>query len=405
MADLFTKAANVKTITKLWVIGIALLIMVNVPYADDHNQSRVVPASPASSPNTASSVKPLIAALGTPAQIREDDRAPHAALLTSSLPLLDGNYTGTVENLTTSLTADFTIRLQVSDGKLTGAMSVSPPLYGSGALTGTTDGSKLTFAVASDIGTITFTGINKGSQITGRYTVQHPSGGRELGSFKLQQGKAESRATQSESIARTDAATVPTPASLPEVTPTTAEPPKVVATPMVHSDPKNYASCMNGFSYACNKRLLNPDEAADVRVSDLRRNVSSCMNGLSYACNRSLLTADEAANVKASDLRRNFSSCMNGLSYACNRSLLTSEERVAVDASELKRNYSSCMNGLSYACNKRLLTPDELSRVQASDLQRNYTSCLTGFSYACNRSLLTSEQLSAVEAKEATRHR
>jgi hypothetical protein len=46
MSDLFTKAANIKTSTKLWVIGIALLIMVNLSGSENPS-----PSAPVSAPS------------------------------------------------------------------------------------------------------------------------------------------------------------------------------------------------------------------------------------------------------------------------------------------------------------------------------------------------------------------
>jgi hypothetical protein len=397
MSDLFTKAANVKTSTKLWVIGIALLIMVNLPGSDNPSPSAPVSAPSTHSTSTAPLTTPMVAV---------PDRRPVASTVDPShrstqpptSSAVAGHYAGTVHNQTAALSADFAIELHDSHGALSGSMAVKPPLYGSGALTGTVDNKGVTFTVMSDIGTLVFTGVHDGEQITGTYTVQHPAGGQEAGSFKLAKESAIRAVLPTEATSHAETAVEYTNMSPPEKAPVVAEPPKVIPQP-AHSDPKNYSACMNGLSYACNRSLLTSDEAANVQANDLRRNYSSCMNDLSYACNKILLTSDEAVKVKASDLRRNYSSCMNGLSYACNKTLLTPEEATTVAASDLRRNYSSCMNGLAYACNKNLLKPDQLSAVQASDLRRNYSACMNGLAYACNRSLLTSDQLLEVETK------
>lgn len=397
MSDLFTKAASVKTSTKLGVIGIALLIMVNLPGSDNPSPSASVSAPSSHSTGTAPLTTPMVAV---------HDRGPVASTVDPShrstqpptSSSVAGHYAGSVRNRTAAKSADFAIELHDSHGALSGSMAVKPPLYGSGALTGTVDNKRLTFTVMSDIGTLVFTGVHEGERITGTYTVQHSAGGKEAGSFKLSKESAIRAALPTEATSHAETAES-TNMSPPEKTPIVAVPPKVIPQPPAHSDPKNYSSCMSGLSYACNKSLLTSDESANVQANDLRRNFSSCMNGLSYACNKNLLTSDEAAKVKASDLRRNYSSCMNGLSYACDKTLLTPEEATTVATSDLRRNYSSCMNGLAYACNKNLLTPDQLSTVQASDLRRNYSACMNGLSYACNRSLLTTDQLLEVETK------
>jgi len=404
MSALFTKAAKVKTTTKLWVIGIALLIMVNVPFTDNHSQSAPVPASQPHPTSTSPPIAPPTEA-PKPRSLKTTENPQHHTIESSSSSSVAGYYTGTVHNQTAGLSADFTIQLQDAGGTLSGVMTVKPPLYGSGALKGKRDGQNLSFAVRSDIGTISFTGVDKGEQIAGTYTVQHPSGGLEVGSFKLAKGSATNRPGQAETAAGADTPVQPSNVIPPERVPVPAESPATITQPVPHSDSKNYASCMGGISYSCNKALLTVDEAANVHASDLRRNYASCMNGLSYSCNKGLLTPDETAKVNASDLRRNYASCMNGLSYACNKGLLTPEERTSVEASDLRRNYASCLNGLSYACNKNLLTPDELSKVQANDLRRNYSACMNNLSYACNRSLLTSDQLLEVQARDRSRQK
>jgi len=404
MSDLFTKAANVKTSTKLRVIGIALLIMVNLPVSDNPTPSAPVSAPSSHSTGTAPLTTPMVAA---------PDRRPvastvdpsHRSTQPPSSSAVAGHYAGTVHNQTAALSADFAIELHDSHGALSGSMAVKPPLYGSGALTGTVDNKRLTFTVMSDIGTLVFTGVHDGEQITGTYTVQHPAGGQEAGSFKLLKESTIRAVLPTEATSHAETAVESRSMSPPEKAPVVAEPPKVIPQPPAHSDPKNYSACMNGLSYACNRSLLSSDEAANVQANDLRRNYSSCMNGLSYACNKNLLTSDEAVKVKASDLRRNYSSCMNGLSYACNKTLLTPQEATTVAASDLRRNYSSCMNGLAYACNKNLLTLEQLSTVQASDLRRNYSACMNNLSYTCNRSVLTRDQLLEVETREQSRRK
>jgi len=404
MSDLFTKAANVKTTTKLWVIGGALLIMVNVPFVDNHFQSAPVPASP---PHPTSSTIPV--ELPTPTSktgsLKATDNPAHRTVQPISSSSVAGDYAGTVHNQTAGLSADLALQLHDTGGTLSGDMTVEPPLYGSGTLKGTRDGQNLRFIVMSDIGIISFTGVDKGEQITGVYTVQHPSGGPEVGSFTLAKGSASHRAAQAEKTVGGDTPLQPSGVIPPARAAVAAKSPATITGPIPNSDPKNYASCMNGISYSCNKALLTPDEAANVHASDLRRNYASCMNGLSFSCNRGLLTQDETAKVHVSDLRRNYASCMNGLSYACDKGLLTPEERNTVKASDLQRNYASCLNGLSYACNRNLLTPDELSKVEASDLRRNYAACMNNLSYACNRGILTSDQLLEIQARDRSRQK
>jgi hypothetical protein len=398
MSDLFTKAANVQTTTKLWIVGIALLIMVNVPYVDTHYQPSPA-AAPASHPTSVATLSnPAIAASNTPPVTSTTDPSRRNTQPATSSAVA-GHYAGTVRNQTAVLSADVSIELHDANGAISGSMSVEPPLYGSGAFKGTIDDKVLTFTVTSDIGVLVFTGVSDGDQIIGEYTVQHPSGSQEAGSFKLSRQNPTKPRLSAQPKPPADAAIKPKDEAPPAKTPVVTEPPKIIPQPTAQSDPKNYLACMNGLFYACKKSVLTADEAAAIQANDLRRNYSSCMNGLSYACHNNLLTSDETEKVKASDLRRNYSSCMNGLSYACNKTLLTPEESTTVAANDLRRNYSSCMNGLAHACNKNLLTSEQLSEAHASDLRRNYSACVNGLAYACNRSLLTSDQLLEVQTR------
>src|SRR5665213_1328612 len=184
MSDLFTKAAKAKTSTKLWVIGIALLIMVNLPGSDYPSPSAPASAPSSHSTSTAPLTTPMVAVPDRRPAPSPIDPSPRTTQPTTS-PAVAGHYAGTVHNQTAALSADFAIELHDSHGALSGSMAVKPPLYGSGALNGTIENQSLTFTVKSDIGTLVFTGVHEGEQITGTYTVQHPAGGQEAGSFKL----------------------------------------------------------------------------------------------------------------------------------------------------------------------------------------------------------------------------
>jgi hypothetical protein len=107
-------------------------------------------------------------------------------------------------------------------------MSVKPPLYGSGALEGTADSRSLTFTVTSDIGTLVFTGVHEGEQITGTYTVQHPTGGLETGSFKLSKESTSNPVLPTETMHRAHTPVGSTNISPPEKAPEVEESPKVV---------------------------------------------------------------------------------------------------------------------------------------------------------------------------------
>ncbi len=114
----------------------------------------------------------------------------------------------------------------------------------------------VTFTVMSDIGPLVFTGVHEGEQINGTYTVRHPAGGQEVGSFKLSKEGAIRPIIPTEAVTHADVAVELTNTSPPEKAPVVAESPKVIPQPSAHSDPKNYASCVNGLSCACNKACL-----------------------------------------------------------------------------------------------------------------------------------------------------
>ncbi len=84
-----------------------------------------------------------------------------------------------------------------------------------------------TFTVMSDIGTLAFTGVHDGEQITGTYTVQHPAGGREAGSFKLSKESAIRAVLPREVTAHAETVVESTNMSPPEKALVGAEPPKV----------------------------------------------------------------------------------------------------------------------------------------------------------------------------------
>lgn len=98
---------------------------------------------------------------------------------------LTGDFTGTVQNLTSDTSAPFEILVHDSGGSLSGCMGVAKPLYGSGPLEGSETGADVTFVVSSSIGKITFSGPWQGTSIYGWYTVQHPDGSTEVGTFTL----------------------------------------------------------------------------------------------------------------------------------------------------------------------------------------------------------------------------
>ena len=104
---------------------------------------------------------------------------------------LTGNFRGTVHNVSANTSAEFAILVQDNKGSLSGCMGVVKPLYGSGPLQGSENGSDVSFEVASSLGKITFTGHWAQGSIDGWYDVQHADGSSELGTFSLEKHDAK----------------------------------------------------------------------------------------------------------------------------------------------------------------------------------------------------------------------
>ncbi len=401
MADLFTKATKVKTTTKLWVIAIALTIMVNIPFVDNHYQRTAVNTPTSSLPTTPPTTRALLpshrsSTATTDIGIDEPKRRPAYSPLT-------GEYSGVVHNQAAALSADFAIKVQDSGGALSGSMLVKPPLAGSGPLEGSVDGSSVTFAVTSSIGTITFLGTRSKNKITGTYIVEYTARPKESGTFALKSGPSVDTAAPIVSKLEPTAAPVSSP-KIQSLEPRSAMPAGADTQPLTrsaveHSDPKNLSYCLNGY-LPCNRALLTSEESNQVAASDRRRNLSYCLNGY-VPCNRNLLTPEESNQVAASDRRRNLSYCLNGY-VPCNRGLLTLEESAQVAVSDRRRNLSYCLNGY-VPCNRGLLTPEESAQVVMSGRRRNLSYCLNGYA-SCNPNLLTIEELAEVQARERQRH-
>ena len=100
-----------------------------------------------------------------------------------------------MHNLSSNTSAEFVIVVNESSGTLWGCLGVKQPLFGSGPLSGTLDGSRVSFVVRSAIGEITFDGQLSGSELNGIYTVAHQDAPSEEGTFTLR--KASSKGLKS----------------------------------------------------------------------------------------------------------------------------------------------------------------------------------------------------------------
>ena len=109
----------------------------------------------------------------------------------SSQTAVSGGFGGVVHNQTAAQSAAFGIVVRDDEGYLSGCMGVKPPLFGSGALFGTVEGNNVRLYVESAIGIISFSGVRNGATISGEYSVAHPNGGTEMGTFTLQRSSSK----------------------------------------------------------------------------------------------------------------------------------------------------------------------------------------------------------------------
>ena len=104
---------------------------------------------------------------------------------------ITGKFEGLVNNLYVNKSAAFVIVVNESSGAVWGCMGVRQPLFGSGPISGTFDGSHVSFVVRSAIGEIAFDGQLSGNELDGVYTVTHQNAPSEEGTFNLRKVKSE----------------------------------------------------------------------------------------------------------------------------------------------------------------------------------------------------------------------
>ena len=99
---------------------------------------------------------------------------------------LDGLYSGIVSNQTANLSASFVVLVHESEGFLSGCVGVREPLYGSGPLRGTVQGSRVLFAVDRPDFALSFEGRLRGKKILGSYLVSATNGSSQRGRFYVE---------------------------------------------------------------------------------------------------------------------------------------------------------------------------------------------------------------------------
>ncbi len=97
-----------------------------------------------------------------------------------------GSFLGTVHNLTADVRANFGVFVEEDQGLLWGCMAVRRPLYGSGPLYGSVEGTNVNFSVNSSALKLDFSGVRSGKRLSGTYTVENPDGASQEGEFLLE---------------------------------------------------------------------------------------------------------------------------------------------------------------------------------------------------------------------------
>jgi serine/threonine protein kinase len=97
-----------------------------------------------------------------------------------------GQFQGVVRNLSTQVSANFSVVWEDRGGPLAGCMVVQQPLSGSGPLEGAVQGDTVRFRVAATGATIDFEGIRTGETISGAYVVIVSGVQAQRGQFVLQ---------------------------------------------------------------------------------------------------------------------------------------------------------------------------------------------------------------------------
>jgi S1-C subfamily serine protease len=125
---------------------------------------------------------------GTTARPTEASRVPTPS---PTARIVTGLYSGTVHNQTSDISAKFVLLVRENDGLLAGCVGVQQPLYGSGPLQGTVQGSRVVFDVNRADFTISFDGTVHSKQISGSYLVSGRDGSNQEGEFYVERLRAK----------------------------------------------------------------------------------------------------------------------------------------------------------------------------------------------------------------------
>jgi hypothetical protein len=186
-------SALVILIVFLWSITITTRVSNKIPRQATTQASRVTSVDNA--------VVPAAAAYTS------DSKEPAAS--TKPAVSVSGTYVGTVHNQTSNASSSVVVVLhQTKGGLLDGCMDVKFPLYGSGALLGSIQGTHLSFVVSN----LTYQGDASKNEIAGSYGVSGPEEDH-LGKFRLTKQKAAKASYECVNGALTSVATAESPST------------------------------------------------------------------------------------------------------------------------------------------------------------------------------------------------
>jgi hypothetical protein len=90
---------------------------------------------------------------------------------TSGDAIQPGSYVGVVRSAPPGVAVRFGISIRDDGGSINGCMSIHPPLYGSGAISGTVKGKEISFDAVGPNYLLKFRGELQGSDLRGTYAV------------------------------------------------------------------------------------------------------------------------------------------------------------------------------------------------------------------------------------------
>jgi DnaJ domain len=172
------------TLVSALILVFALVTLASLDHAPSVKSTNAIDAaltkSPGGTVGVQSNAALASAATIPPVTLQSDE-------VSTSSRELRGMYVGTVHNSTAGKTAPMTVFFEgLQGGSLGGCTSITPPLYGSGSLSGTQSGDDVRFTVQN----INFQGRRAGARVDGSYVVSGLDGTKQFGQFHLKRRSA-----------------------------------------------------------------------------------------------------------------------------------------------------------------------------------------------------------------------